>query len=138
MKQITSQKLLLEYICAIPKDAFKRKMQLEHPEFPINQIDKISEHLQEFCSYSKEGEVLLLFPYVLNNIRFDYPQITRKTAVKELWNSGFDNVGSMKKLGRMYKNWIAVEKEVMDLSQEKQKSMENTKDKEYNNDLQQQ
>ena len=113
MESLKPQKLLLEYLNATPKETFKRKMELEYPELAIEQIDKIAEHLKEFCSYSKGGEVLLLFPYILNNIRFVNPQISAKTAVKELWKRGFaDQAGSEERLRKMYSSWVSLEKEL--------------------------
>jgi len=120
-----THKVLLAYINSHSSEIFKRKMELQYPEINTLQIQILTDHLQKFCDSRKNDEVLLLFPYILNNIRFTNPELTPKGMVKTLWERGFnDSVESKEQLEQMYKVWLSFEKEVLNLEMLKNKYRE--------------
>ena len=111
-----THKILLAYISSHSSEIFKRKMELQYPEIDTLQIQILTDHLQKFCDSRKNDEILLLFPYILNNIRVTNPELTRSGMVKTLWERGFsDCVESKEQLEQMYKIWLSFEKEVLNL-----------------------
>lgn len=114
-----THKILLEYISSHSSEVFKRKMELQYPEIDTLQIQILTDHLQKFCDSRKNDEILLLFPYILNNIRVTNPELTPNGMVKTLWERGFnDSVESKEQLEQMYKIWLSFEKEVLNLEKE--------------------
>lgn len=126
MKQFEhTHKILLEYISSRSSEIFKRKMELQYPEIDSLQIQVITDHLQQFCCSRKDDEILLLFPYILNNIRLTNPELTPNGMVKTLWERGFnDSVESKEQLEQMYKVWLSFEKEMLNLEMLKNKIQE--------------
>lgn len=80
-----THKMLLAYISSQSSEIFKRKMELQYPEINTLQIQFLSDHLQQFCGSRKNDEILLLFPYILNNIRLTNPELTPNGMAKTLW-----------------------------------------------------
>ena len=134
MKQTEhTRKILLEYISSHSSEIFKRKIELRHPEIDSLQIQLLTDHLQQFCCSRKNDEILLLFPYILNNIRFTEPELKLDGMVKTLWERGFnDSVESKEQLEQMYKVWLSFEKEVLNLTKEQQQLLETSNVKNYN------
>ena len=120
-----THKMLLAYISSHSSEIFKRKMELQYPEIDTLQIQILTDHLQKFCDSRKNDEILLLFPYILNNIRVTNPELTPNGMVKTLWERGFnDSVESKEQLEQMYKIWLSFEKEVLNLEMLKNKVQE--------------
>jgi hypothetical protein len=120
-----THKVLLAYISSHSSEIFNRKMGLQYPEINSLQIQVLSDHLQKFCGSRKNDEILLLFPYILNNIRLTNPELTPNGMVKTLWERGFnDSVESKEQLEQMYKVWLSFEKEVLNLEMLKDKVQE--------------
>jgi hypothetical protein len=120
-----THKILLAYISSQSSEIFKRKMELQYPEIDTLQIQILTDHLQKFCDSRKNDEILLLFPYILNNIRVTNPELTPNGMVKTLWERGFnDSVESKEQLEQMYKIWLSFEKEVLNLEMLKDKVQE--------------
>ena len=118
-QQEHTRKILLEYITSHSSEIFKRKMELQYPEINNIQIQLLTDHLQQFCCSRKNDEILLLFPYILGNIRFTDPELKLNGMVKTLWERGFnDSVESKEQLEQMYKVWLSFEKEVLNLETE--------------------
>ncbi|MBB4807068.1 hypothetical protein HNP38_002372 [Chryseobacterium defluvii] len=120
-----THKILLAYISSQSSEIFKRKMELQYPEIDSLQIQVLTDHLKQFCCSSKNEEILLLFPYILNNIRLTNPELKLDGMVKTLWERGFnDSVESKEQLEQMYKVWLSFEKEVLNLEVVKNKLQE--------------
>ena len=120
-----SRKILLAYISSHSSEIFKRKIELQYPEINALQIQILTDHLEQFCGSRKNDEILLLFPYILNNIRVINPELTPNGMVKTLWERGFnDSVESKEQLEQMYKVWLSFEKEVLNLEMLKNKYRE--------------
>lgn len=120
-----THKVLLAYISSHTSEIFKRKIELQYPEINTLQIQVLSDHLQQFCGSRKNDEILLLFPYILNNIRVTNPELTPNGMVKTFWERGFnDSVESKEQLEQMYKVWLSFEKEVLNLEMLKDKVQE--------------
>lgn len=120
-----THKVLLAYINSHSSEIFKRKMELQYPEINTLQIQILTDHLQQFCDSRKNDEILLLFPYILNNIRFTNPELKISGMVKTLWERGFnDSVESKEQLEQMYKIWLSFEKEMLNLEMLKDKAQE--------------
>ena len=120
-----THKILLAYISSQSSEIFKRKMELQYPEIDNLQIQLLTDHMQQFCGFRKNDEILLLFPYILNNIRLTNPELTPNGMVKTLWERGFnDSVESKEQLEQMYKVWLSFEKEVLNLEMLKDKVQE--------------
>lgn len=120
-----THKVLLAYISSYSSEIFKRKMELQYPEINSLQIQALSDHLQQFCGSRKNDEILLLFPYILNNIRVTNHELIPNGMVKTLWERGFnDSVESKEQLEQMYKIWLSFEKEVLNLEMLKDKVQE--------------
>lgn len=114
-----TRKILLAYISSQSSEIFKKTMELQYPEINSIQIQLLTDHLKQFCCSSKNEEILLLFPYILNNIRFANPELKLNGMVKTLWERGFnDSVESKEQLEKMYKVWLSFEKEVLNLERE--------------------
>lgn len=123
-----THKILLAYISSHSSEIFKRKMELQYPEIDSLQIQVLSDHLQKFCGSRKNDEILLLFPYILNNIRLTNPELKISGMVKTLWERGFnDSVESKEQLEKMYKVWLSFEKEMLNLEIEILKDKEQEK-----------
>lgn len=106
-----TRKILLEYISSPSSEIFKRKMALQYPDFDGLQIEAIRDHLRQFCVSRKNDEILLLFPYILDNIRLTNPELKLNGMVEALWKRGFgDSVESKEQLDRMYKAWLGLKK----------------------------
>ncbi|NMR34961.1 hypothetical protein HIO71_12265 [Chryseobacterium aquaticum] len=120
-----THKILLAYISSHSSEIFKRKIELRYPEIDTLQIQVLTDHLQKFCDSRKNDEILLLFPYILNNIRFTNPELKISGMVKTLWERGFnDSVESKEQLEQMYKIWLSFEKEMLNLEMLKDKTQE--------------
>lgn len=130
-----THKILLAYISSQSSEIFKRKMELQYPNIDSLQIQLLTDHLQQFCGSRKNNEILLLFPYILNNIRFTETELKRSGMVKTLWERGFnDSVESKEQLEQMYKIWLCFEKEVLNLTKKKQQLLETYQIKHQNID----
>lgn len=130
-----THKILLAYISSQSSEIFKRKMELQYPNIDSLQIQLLTDHLQQFCGSQKNDEILLLFPYILNNIRFTETELKRSGMVKTLWERGFnDSVESKEQLEQMYKIWLCFEKEVLNLTKKKQQLLETYQIKHQNID----
>ena len=120
-----THKVLLTYISSHSSEIFKRKMELQYPKIDSLQIQILTDHLKQFCYPRKNDEILLLFPYILNNIRVTNPELTPNGMVKTFWERGFnDSVESKEQLEQMYKVWLSFEKEVLNLEMLKNKIQE--------------
>lgn len=120
MSQPELKKMLLNYLTSIPKSTFKRKMMLEYPAQNEKELDEITGKLQQFCSLCKDDSILLLFPFILNNIRFAHPELHSKNILKLLWEKGFSHsIESKENLKKMYTIWSNLEKDVQGLTKEK-------------------
>ncbi len=113
------RKILLAYLNTPSQEVFKRKMEMDYPQLDNLQFEILSEQLLQYSSFSKQHEILFLFPYILNNIRFFNSELNHKRTVGLLWERGFDNnVGTIEKLEQMYKSWMALEKKLTEIEKE--------------------
>lgn len=121
MKQsVQPNKILLEYLNTSSQETFKRKIELNYPQLNNLQFEILSEKLKQYVSFSKEYEVLLLFPYILNNIRFLNPELKHKRIVKLLWERGFENkLEKIERLEQMYESWMTLEQELTKIEKER-------------------
>ncbi|HBI01415.1 MAG TPA: hypothetical protein PLL09_00960 [Flavobacterium sp.] len=121
MKQsVQPNKILLEYLNTSSQETFKRKIELNYPQLNNLQFEILSEKLKQYVSFSKEYEVLLLFPYILNNIRFLNPELKQKRIVKLLWERGFENkLEKIERLEQMYESWMTLEQELNKIEKER-------------------
>lgn len=121
MKQsLQPNKILLEYLNTSSQETFKRKIEIDYPQLNNLQFEILSEKLKQYRSFSKEYEFLLLFPYILNNIRFLNPELKHKRIVKLLWERGFDNnLEKIERLEQMYESWMTLEQELNKIEKER-------------------
>ena len=121
MKQsVQPNKILLEYLNTSSQETFKRKIELDYPQLNNLQFEILSEKLKQYVSFSKEYEVLLLFPYILKNIRFLNPELKQKRIVKLLWERGFENkLEKIERLEQMYESWMTLEQELNKIEKER-------------------
>lgn len=124
MKLPEPRKILLAYLSASPKNAFQREMMSKHPKYSKIQWEKLAERLEQFTASTKQEMVLLIFPYVLKNIKQTLTQKTINDKIDHLWEKGFKESSFSKiQLEQMFTNWMLFEKELKEL--EKERSLEN-------------
>lgn len=132
-QQEHTRKILLEYISSQSPEIFKRKMELQYPEINSIKIQVLTDCLEQFCCSPKNDEILLLFPYILDNVRLTNPELKINGMIKTLWERGFnDSIVSKEQLEKMYKIWLGFEKEVLNPTNEQQKLLDASQIKNHN------
>lgn len=136
MEQPKAQIILLDYLHSDNKDDFTKRMIRQHPQYTEKQWGFLTDKLQRYTSLTDKTVVLITFPYSFHPVKEMVSHLTLKEMTERLWNEDYKKYGVSKKdLEQICMEWYRFEKQLQDFTKENEKSLENTKDKEYDNDL---
>lgn len=131
MNKSKLRSILMHYVILI-----RNEQGLTTTQYSDKQWKIMAEKLEQFSSNCKDDTTLLLFFYSWYNIKNDNPKQTLIDTKELVWENVFkDGNISKEQYEQMLQSWASLEKNIIQFTQENQKLLEKSKNKQQNNDL---